>query len=95
MTIDDLWTIVDKQTKQPIPPFDYNPDVIDGGMLVYVTHDAAELAAEHRREVYAIDCEAVRLAEVCDRRIPMTIDDLLTRIVKRIVRCYYGIVSKP
>lgn len=60
MELSDLWTIVLRRDGSPVVPFDANEHE-DQGMLVYLTREAAEVAAEHQADLYEIDCEARRL----------------------------------
>lgn len=60
----ELWTVVMRDTGDPVIPYDCNPESPDEGMLVYLSQRAAELSAEHQSDLYGLDCEARRLDKV-------------------------------
>ncbi len=64
MILSDLWTVVMRDTGDPVLPLDSNDEFSDQGMLVYCSKRAAELSAEHQSDLYDLDCEARRLDKV-------------------------------
>ena len=67
MTLQDLWTVVMRDTGNPVVPYDCNPESDDEGMLVYLSRRAAEMSAVHQSDLYDLDCEARRLDKVGER----------------------------
>lgn len=64
----ELWTIVHREDRQPVVPFDCNPGCDDEGMLVYWNYKAARSAATHQNLLYGIKSVPARLSEVVASR---------------------------
>ncbi len=57
------WTIVHKDNKSPVIPFDCNPTSKDEGMLVYYSYQAARASSCHQNSQYELDCEPCKLGD--------------------------------
>jgi hypothetical protein len=66
MTTRDLYTVIMRDSGHPVLPVDTN-EHDDQGLLVYLSREAAESAAEHQAELYDLDCMAQRLDKVLER----------------------------
>ena len=51
-TLQSLFVIVNSDTGTPVPPIDCNPDHEDQGMMVYLSREAADLAAIHQSQFF-------------------------------------------
>lgn len=55
------WTIVHRDSRTPVVPFDCNPKSEDDGMLVYRSRQAAVAACKHQNHMYDLDTIPMRL----------------------------------
>jgi hypothetical protein len=59
--VPNLWTVVDRKTREPVPPVDYNPDSNDQGIMVFRSRSAARMSASYQNGLYDVDYAACRL----------------------------------
>jgi hypothetical protein len=62
--LDGFWTLISRESREPIPPLDCNPGSKDEGMLVYRSERAAMSACRHQKRLYGVICAPKRLSDL-------------------------------